>query len=146
MIKEFEKYHGVILSRLVHGSKKQISVELYPSKYNSSYIINQDIGLYIKYSKKRLSPWRFSFLKEHQDEVAQMNRLLKKVFIVFVCHDDGMAILSYDEFKNILDENYEEIEWVAIQRRQREKFKISGHDGKLKCKIGENEFPQKLFE
>ena len=146
MIREFERYHGLVLSRLLHNSKNQISIEVYPSKYNSSYIVNENTGLYIKYSKKRLSPWRFSFLKEHQDEIYQMKKLLKNVFIIFVCHNDGIAALSHDELKMILDEEHEEIEWVAIKRRRREKYSVSGHDGKLKFKIGESDFPGKIFK
>jgi hypothetical protein len=145
MIKEFEKYHGIVFSRLFHDSIKQISIRSFPSKYNSSYIINENIGLYIKYSKKRLSPWRFSFLKEHQDEISEMKKLFSNVFVVFVCHNNGIATLSFNELKKVLDEEHEEIEWVAIKRRSREKYTISGSDGKLKFKIGENEFPEKIF-
>jgi len=146
MIKEFERYHGVALARLVHGSKIPVSIEPYPSKYNASYILNEKIGLYVKYSKKRLSPWRFSFLKVHQDEIFQMKKLLKEVFIIFVCHDDGLVVLSFDELKTTLDEEYKEIEWVAIKRRPRQMYSVSGSDGKLKFKIGENEFPSKIFK
>ena len=145
MIKEFEKYHGLVLSRMLHESKNHISIETYPSNDNASYIINGSIGLYIKYSKKRISPWRFTFMKEHQDEVLKMKKKFTEVFIVFVCHDDGIAALSYEELKIILDEVHEEVEWVAIKRRRREKYSVSGHDGKLKFKIGENEFPSKII-
>ena len=146
MIKEFEIFHGIVLSRLIHNSNKHFTVEEYPSKYNSSYIINGNIGIYIKYSKKRLSPWRFSFTKEHQDEIYQMKKLLKDTFVVFVCQHDGIAALSYKELKNVLNKKHEEVEWAAIKRRTREKYSISGSDGKLKFKIGESDFPNKIFK
>jgi hypothetical protein len=146
MIREFERYHGIVFSRLFHSIKGKVSIEIYPSKYNSSYILNEQIGLYIKHSKKRLSPWRFSFLKEHQDEIYQMRKLLKNVFIVLVCHNDGLVVLSYDELKLILDEEYERIEWVSVKRRRREEYSVSGSDGKLKFKIAESDFPGKIFK
>ncbi len=146
MIREFERYHGVVLARLIHGSSSLISIAPYPSKYNSSYIINRDIGLYIKHSKKRLSPWVFSFLRVHQDEILQMHSQLKATFIVFVCNNDGVVVLRFNELKTILDGKHENIEWVSIKRRPRQMYSISGSDGMLKFKIGENEFPSKIFE
>jgi len=145
MIKEFEKFHGMVLARMIHDYKKPSIIEPYPSKDNSSYIINNKIGIYIKYSKKRLSPWRFSFTKEHQDEIQKMKKKLKMVFVVFVCNDDGIAALSFNELKLVLNEDHKETEWVAIKRRTREKYSVSGSDGKLKFKIGECDFPGRLF-
>lgn len=145
MIKEFERYHGVVLSRLVHGTEG-IKIKNYSTKDNASYVINEKVGLYIKYSKKRTSPWRFSFLKIHQDELFRMKEELDNVFIVFLCHNDGMAVLSFTELKEILDEEHDDIEWVAIKRRRNEMYSVSGSDGKLKFKIGESDFPRKILQ
>ncbi len=145
MIKEFEQYHGAVFSRLLHGSPKTITIRTYPSHSNASYILDEKVGLYIKHSTKRLSPWSFTFQKDHQDEILEMRKQFKDVFIAFVCHTDGIACLSFTELKAVLDDCHEEVEWVRIQRRPREKYAISGTDGNLKFKIGENEFPRKLF-
>lgn len=145
MLKEFEFYHGVVLSRLVH-SKVPVSLTTYPTDSNASYVINNLIGLYIKHSAKRMTPWRFSFQKKHQDEIREMKSKYSKIFLVLVCGDDGIVTLSYEELKLILDEQHEEVEWIAASRRPREKYKITGSDGKLKYKIGENEFPNKILK
>ena len=99
MIKEFEFFHGLVFARILHGSQRPISIETYPTSSNSSYIVNGNVGLYIKYSSKRMTPWRFSFKKEHQDEMTSMQEKLKDVFLVLVCNDDGIVCLSYDELK-----------------------------------------------
>jgi len=58
MIKEFEFYHGAVLSGLAHADRP-VSLKLYPTSSNSSYVINDTIGIFVKYSSKRMSPWKF---------------------------------------------------------------------------------------
>lgn len=146
MIKEFEFYHGVALSKLVHSSDEPIALQLYPSSSNASYILNNNIGLYIKHSTKRMSPWRFSFQKLHQDEISQMNNKLNKVFVLLVCGEDGIVTLSFDELKTILDETHEDVEWISASRTPKKEYTVKGSDGGLKHKIGKNDFPKKILE
>jgi hypothetical protein len=146
MIKEFEFFHGVVFSRIFHEYNKNIKIKTYPTKSNSSYVVNDSVGVYIKYSSKRLSPWRFSFMKEHQDEILKMNNSLSEVFIIFVCNDDGIVCLGFEEFKQILNYAHNEMEWICLSRGAREKYCVCGKDGKLKLKIGGNEFPDKIFK
>jgi len=144
MLREFEFYHGVVLSRLVHSN---IPVQIHPfsTESNASYILNESIGLYIKHSTKRMTPWRFSFQKKHQNEIQEMEKRLDDVFLILVCGDDGIVTLSYNELKKILDKQHDEVEWISILRRPREKYTVTGSDGKLRYKIGENEFPDKIL-
>lgn len=145
MIRDFEKFHGAVFAHLLHSSNVKITIELLTTKSNSSYVLNDSIGLYIKYSSKRMSPWPFTFHRPHQEEIAQMKLRFKQVFVAFVCHDDGIACLDHDELKAILDE-HEEDEWVRISRKSRGMYSITGKDGKLKFKIGAKDFPRKIFE
>lgn len=145
MLKEFEFYHGVILSRLVHGSDP-VRINTYPTDSNASYVLNSAVGLYIKHSTKRMTPWRFSFQKKHQNEILEMKEKFNEVFLILVCGDDGIVTLGYKELKKILDEQHEEVEWIAVSRRPREKYTVKGSNGKLKYKIGENEFPNKILK
>lgn len=145
MIKEYERYHGVAFNRLVHGAGGPVSIKRYNQISHSCYVIDDHIGAFIKYSTKRLSPWSFTFKKEHQDEILKMHSMLKSVFIILVCGEDGIVSLSYDELKLLLDDNHDNYEWVGVWRNAREKYKISGTDGKLEFKIGDNEYPAKLF-
>lgn len=144
MVREFEFYHGAALTRLIHGHKN-ISVEQYSAATsNASYVINDRVGLYLKHSTNRLSPWVFTFRREHQQEIEAMKERLEDVFVVLICGKDGMACLSYSEMKLALDDTHGEVEWLKAARRIREKYAISGSDGKLKTKIGDNEFPAKI--
>ena len=118
----------------------------FPSDTNSSYTLNDKIGLFVKYSEKRISPWRFNFNKSHQQELNHMKDLHKKVYVIFVCSDDGFTCLSWSELKKLLDENIEDGEWIYIKRMRREKYTVTGSDGKLKYKIGKNDYPNKIIK
>ncbi|MXV16890.1 hypothetical protein [Hufsiella ginkgonis] len=145
MIKEFEFYHGAVMTRLIHGSKETLSIVPYPSVSNASYVVNGNTGIYIKHSAKRMSPWRFSFQKEHQSELLQMNTQLAIVFLILVCGDDGIVTLSYNDLKLILDDVHGEVEWISASRNPRKEYTVKGSDGQLGRKIGKNDFPRKIL-
>lgn len=145
MINKFNFYHWAIFSVILNNTNEEISIKSYDTKSNSSYILNWKIWIYIKYSEKRMSPWRFSFLKEHQDEILDIKNKFKKVFVIFICKDDWIVCLNFDEFKAILDSNHWDIEWIALSRGKREKYKVVWSDWKLLYKIWNSDFPEKLF-
>ena len=146
MIKEYEFYHGVVFSKLIHFGENNISIKPYPSDTNASYVLNDNIGIYIKHSTKRLSPWNFSFLKKHQDEMLEMKQSLGEVFLLLVCGEDGIVTLSFDEIKRILNEVHGDVEWISASRTPNKEYTIKGSDGGLGRKVGKNDFPKKIFE
>ena len=146
MIKEFEFYHGVVFSKLIHNIPDGISIKLYSSPSNASYVINDNIGIYIKHSTKRMSPWRFSFQKIHQDEILQMQQQLRNIFVLLVCGKDGVVTLSFKELKRILNDMHSETEGISASRTRNKEYSIKGSDGSLEKKIGKKDFLKKILE
>lgn len=144
-VKESEFYYGAVLTRLF-SAKKDLKISHFPNDSNCAFVLNGSVGLYIKYSTKRITPWRFSFVKKHQDDIRHMKDLCKKVFLILVCRDNGIAAIEFEDLKKVLDHHHEEVEWVSASRLRREKYTIKGSDGKLKFKIGENAFPSQVIE
>jgi len=145
MIKEYEFYHGVVFTKLIHNCPSNISIKPYPSDSNASYVLNGNIGIYIKHSAKRLTPWRFSFARVHQDEILDMKNKLGQVFLVLVCGEDGIVTLSFEELKKILDDNHGEVEWISASRNPNQEYNVNGSDGGLGRKVGKSDFPKKIF-
>ncbi|OQY02604.1 MAG: hypothetical protein B6I26_00155 [Desulfobacteraceae bacterium 4572_130] len=136
-------FHGVVLANIVN--KNDVSLKKY-KKNNSSYIINDTIGIYNKYSQKRISPWSFSFLEKHINQILEMNKNLETLFIILICNNDGICCLNYQEFGTVLSvENKMFPKWIKASRLKKEKYSVSGSDGKLSYKIGNNKFPEKIF-
>lgn len=149
MIKDFEIYHGVVFARLFGASTIPIYAASYPSSSNSSYFLKgnaNSTGVYIKYSTKRLSPWRFTFLKEHQDEMNKIKTEHTELFLVLVCGHNGVVVISHKELKSILDHNHKPVEWVSVSRGKRQMYTVKGKDGVLDFKVGEADFPRKILD
>jgi len=144
MIHEFEFYHGAVLAKIALDGR-DASIRSYESPSRSSYVIDGKIGLYIKHSTSRLTPWTFSFTKEHQDEIKKMESEFGRVYVALVCDKDGIACLSFRELKYVLDDVHGDSEWIRVSRRPREKYTIKGSDGKLRFKVAYSDFPSKLF-
>ncbi len=149
MMRDFELYHGVALTRLLNNLSAPIAIGKYVSDTNGLYVLRgnaRSAGIYIKYCTKRLSPWSFTFRQEHQDEIARMKAELGEVFLVLVCHMDGVAVINYAELKQILDENHEASEWVTVARGKRQMYAVWGKDGTLDFKVAESSFPRKILD
>ncbi len=145
MLKEFKFFHGVVFADLIHATGNNLTIRSYSHTSNSSYVINDNFGLYIKYSSKRMSPWRYSFKREHQDEIAKMRKDLGQVYVVLVCNDDGYVALNFSQLKTILNDQHGDVEWVSVSRNRREMYLVNGSDGKLPFKVGQNDFSRKLI-
>ncbi len=146
MSHEFEFYHGIALCRIIHNNL-HTAIRLYSEKGNSSYVVNDNIGIFIKYSAYRMSPWHFTFTKKHCEELFEMIQTLKSVFLVLVCKNDGIVCLNVEEIRNLLDNVLAKPQGISVSRKPREKFRVKGgRDDKLKFNIADNEFPSKIFE
>ena len=144
MSKQFEFFHGLVLVRIVHNSKNPVSISRYSDSTNSSYIVN-NVGLFIKHSTSRMSPWAFSFHKQHLDEILEIKNQLAKVYIALVCNDDGIVCLSFDELNQLVNSRDDKVESIRVARGPREKYEVSGSAGKHKLKIGNSDFPEKIL-
>lgn len=145
MIKEFEFFHGVVFARLLHGTQRLVSIRAFNPNSNAAYVVDNTIGIYIKYSSKRMTPWRFTFSPEHRTEIEQLRASMLEVFVVLVCSDDGVVCLSYDELKRILSDQDAGHQWISATRHKREMYSIEGSSGRLEFKVGKDDFPSKLF-
>jgi hypothetical protein len=145
MINEFEFFHGAVLARMIHTTQRTLVIASYSEVDNASYVINGSKGIYIKYSTKRLTPWRFSFQKRHYKKILEMSRDLGEVFVVLVCNDDGAVVLTLEEFQQLAKSGSDTTQWISAGRNRRQMYLIKGSDGNLEFKIGKDEFSEKIF-
>jgi len=134
MLNQSDFFHGVLLTKLL--DYQELNIKNHP--YFSAYIINNRV-YYIKYSKKRISPWSFSFSETHVSELIDLKRQYETVYIVLICNEDGICCLNFEEFKTVIAvENPNYPKWIKATRQKREKYAVTGSDGRLTYKIGDN--------
>lgn len=146
MVNEFEFYHGLVLAKLIHASKEALLVNNFGQSDNAAYVVNNKVGVYIKYCTKRLTPWRFTFLKTHQEIIQEMKSCFDEVFVLLICHKDGVVILDWNLLKAVLDSTHRGMEWVAVSRGKNRMYSISGTDGVLRYKVSRGDFPDKILK
>jgi hypothetical protein len=155
-INEEVKSHGYVMLQIWEALSSKVpnaNFNISTGDSRSAYILSANVpailgkgkktsaGVFVKISNKRASPWRYSFIKEHQDEILQMKEQHDEVFVAFVNGTDGVACLDFDGLKQILDEHHEEQEWVSVSRKLRENYRVAGNDGKYERPLPKNNFP-----
>jgi hypothetical protein len=146
MIGEFEFFHGAVFARMLHTTQQAISIAPYSESDNAAYVVNGNKGIYIKYSTKRLLPWRFSFQKRHHEKIVALEQSVGKVFIILVCNDDGAVVLSFDEFQQVAKSGGGVAEWLSVTRNRRQMYLVKGPEGRLAFKVGKDDYSTKIFE
>lgn len=144
MTQEFERYHGNVLAQMVHGTTRAIEVQVVSNASNSSYVVNGRLGLYIKYSTLRAPPWRFTFQHRHLKEFANLSKRFENAIVALVCADDGIVMISSEEFKSLVPVQ-SGTTTVAVSRRRSEKYRVTGVASGITIKVGMRECPEKLM-
>lgn len=134
MLNQSDFFHGALLTKLLNYQE----LNVINHQYFSAYIINHQ-AYYVKYSRKRISPWTFSFSEVHVSELIALKKDYETVYVVLICDDDGICCLNFQEFRILIaveSSNYPK--WIKATRQKREKYTVTGSDGKLSYKIGDN--------
>jgi hypothetical protein len=141
MTKDINFFHGLAIARIVN------SKSIFLNKIDRSvYSLDDEIYFYIKHSTKRMSPWIFTFLHNQVEKIVSFNNSNNKIYIVLVCNDDGICCLDFKEFNAVISyKNSLYPKWIKVSRKKGEKYFVVGSDGKLKNKIGNSDYPRKLF-
>lgn len=154
-----DKLRGASILELVTGISSinsDIYVNIVERDARGSYSLNvrkksilsksASFGLFLKSSNKRRSPWQYSFTKDHQMEIEHLRRSFDETFILFLNGEDGVACINYAQLKQVLDDNFEEVEGVRVSRKIRESYRINGRDGNLSRTLPRNSFPESIID
>ena len=153
-----DRQHGAVFSQLLTSMAEELPevfVRLREGRDRSAYVLDLQsenssetfrVGLYLKHSSARRSPWRYTFLKAHQEEIRSLEQACNAVFVIFINADDGIACVRYDQFKKLLDEIFEEAEWISVTRKLYQPYHIAGKDGRLDRTLPRNSFPGSIIE
>jgi hypothetical protein len=135
MTSDYKLYQGAVFTELLDDVDKSLSIRAVREEGRlGAYIIDERIGLYIKHSAVRLSPWQFTFSKANALALMELRKQAPKVFIVFVCWLDGMMCATLDELTEILGAGVSDQAWVRIERRKNSWYSVSGAAGELSYK------------
>lgn len=136
MLDDYEFYQGVVLRRLVIETDYSTSFRPFVREgRTSAFVVNGGIGVYMKHSSKRMSPWRFTFTIDQAADLLDLEHKFPDSFVVFVCGTDGLVTLSFADLHRIVSFEDSENAWVSISRPPRNQYEVSGNRGELDYKV-----------
>ena len=143
LIDSLDELSESISYRFSRGEKKSCYLLTINEKIRNKSL---KIGLYIKRSRKRLSPWRYTFTDTHQHEIEQLLESTDYLFLMLITDQEGIAVIDYPTLKQLLDDHFDETEWISVTRKLRENYRVSGKNGKLDRALAKNAFPRLIID
>ncbi|MEK7089163.1 MAG: hypothetical protein AAB913_03475 [Patescibacteria group bacterium] len=128
MIDKLHYYHGAAIVSLLEEDGN-VSVK---KKGLLGYVINNEVFVFLKYTTKARSPWKFSFDQEDVDRCLNMKSEYGTIVLGLICGGDGVCALTWDETQSLLDIRPG---WISAQRKHNESYKVIGSVSKLRRKI-----------
>lgn len=135
MTSDYKLYQGAVFAELLDKRDGPLSVRVMRDEGRiGAYVLNDRVGLFIKHSAVRMSPWQFTFSKANALALMELRKQAPKVFLVFVCWLDGMLCASLDELSEILGAGISNQAWIRIDRRKNQWYSVSGAAGEFPYK------------
>jgi hypothetical protein len=135
MISEFKQYHGTVFAELIDESTIPIKLFRPDLSNNAIYVLNDRVGLYIKHSTSRISPWRFTFHPSHLIELWDLSKDTEDLFVVLVCGRNSMAVIDVSEAESLLPKQSRESCWISVRTGHNTMLEVEGTLGSLRRKI-----------
>jgi hypothetical protein len=107
-INDDHMYHGAALTQIAeHPQFTAINAFKHDGTTSrSSFVINTDIGVYLKYATKATKAFNefpFTFLTPHLEELKKLESHFEKVYLGLVCvAAKQVCAVSYEQFKGLL--------------------------------------------
>ena len=138
MIADSARYLGSVLSYIVDNWDGPVAIQRASDRVVGFYVLNDKISMFIKYTTKRHSPWSFTFNRSHQLQQQTYHNQFGECLMVSVCGQDGIVALPHNDFRNVLDQNFETQESVTM-------YQVSCRDRKLGHKVGRNSLAEIFY-
>ena len=138
MIEKLEFYHGAAIIRIIEDNRCR-SI----SKNEYGYLVNGDRLIFLKYTTKAHSPWRFTVSADDLGRLENPGGVIERCVIGFVCGGDGICPVPLECVRRLLGGT---AGWIAAKRVFSGCYSVTGSHGKLPRKIPLNDWPAILFE
>ena len=138
MIDEYELHQGIVLRQVIVGANQPVRITPFNKRGRvNAFVLNEKIGVFIKHSSKRMSPWSFTFHLDQVSELRELETVHSLSFISFVCGKDGVATINVEMFHQLVGFDEEPQAWVRISRKPRTLYSFSGNRSNLPNKLAQ---------
>ncbi len=127
---DYERYHGIVLRVLITELSTGMHVKAEDAHgVVNSFVLNGKVGLYIKHSAQRLSPWIFSFTEDHIAELNLLSEYTEQSFVCLVCGYNGFLTLDMEEVQQLMDTKGSDRSLsIHVKRRKHHMYAVGGRN------------------
>jgi hypothetical protein len=130
LIHEYERYYGIAFMELFEESKKSLKIESL-NKERTSFLINGELGVYLKHSSSRANFWNFAYGENDYREIRMLTLKSKEVAFVCVCGFHGVCILNSKDFATCAGFPDSLTSRVTVRTRLKGSWSVNGSFGEL---------------
>jgi len=138
MLDKQEFYHGAAIVRLLEDHRYR---NLRRQEYY--YLVNDRVLVFLKYSTKSRSPWRFNFTEAEFARLNEASSSGGRVVVALVCGGDGVCSLTWRSVEQLLGKAAGRI---SARRKFNESYGVSGPNGEFQRKVQLQQWPKIVFE
>jgi len=136
MTPEYQFYHGALLHELIVTAGCEISITLRDFHGRpDAFLIDGEVGVLIKHSSARLTPWSFTFNKDHVAEFHALRTDARVCFVALVCDEDGFVCVRDSDLMEIFTPTSADVASVRVDRRPRKMYRVSSSGNALDRKV-----------
>jgi len=136
MTPEYQFYHGAFLHEVIVAAGCEVRITLRDFHGRpDAFLLNGDVGVLIKHSSARITPWSFTFTKEHVSELCALRQEARVCFVALVCDEDGFVCIRDAELMEIFTPTSADVASLRVDRRPRKMYKVSSSGNSLDRKI-----------
>lgn len=131
MTDEYVPYYGLLLHSLVQANKNGVQIRQI-SGFRNGLLINEKIGLLLKHSTSRLSPWNYSFGQADQKLINHFQVEKVRFKVGLICGFVGVCVVEDTELNHLVDSPFTKTSRITIRTISGGSWDVSGNLGKLK--------------
>lgn len=139
MLDKSAYYHGAAVIPILEDDRCR-SIR---KRGSLGYVVNDDAFLFLKYTTKARSPWRFTFDRDDIERCVKMSDEYRQVVFGFVCGGDGVCAIDLNQGRELLGMK---AGWIAAARKHNHSYEVWGAEGSLKRKVSLKRWPSLIFE
>lgn len=137
MFDDYELYQGIALRQIVVAANKAVQVTPFERDGRvNAYVLDGNVGLFIKHSSKRMTPWPFTFHIEQVADLLDLEIAHPTSFVAFVCGMDGLVAIDVATLHQLVSFETSESAWIRISRKPRSMYSVSGNRDEMPNKVG----------
>jgi hypothetical protein len=142
----FLRHHGAFFAGLIDKTESPVSIRRVNLDDNHLYELNSNIGIYITYSSKRLSPWTVTLPAEQVKLIFEKMDQYPHFYLVIVCEFEFSAVINRDQISDLLSPLRENASSITIRTGHERSLAVSGTEGNLRTKLLKSKAYEQLLE